>query len=94
MLFTFRVTNLWRFRTSAGTGIEKAFSYLLPYVLRPQTWSKPQIARYEQDRVIFPGLAGLGLRSAELLAAYRKLPRAQAPRVMLVDLLVRTAEKV
>jgi hypothetical protein len=85
--------DLWRFRTEAGNGIEKSFSYLLPYVLRPQTWRKPQIAPYEQDRAIFPGLAGLGLRSAELIAAYHKLPRAQAPRVMLVDLLVRTGEK-
>jgi len=83
--------DLWRYRTPKGIGIEKSCHYLLPYVVQPQTWSKPQITPYDQDRSIFPGLAGLGLRSHELLAACRKLPRAQAPWLLLIDLLVRTA---
>ncbi|MFB3828013.1 MAG: alginate lyase family protein [Bryobacteraceae bacterium] len=77
--------DLWR------SPVEKAYRYLLPYVLQPATWKKPQITGYEQDRVIFPGLAGLGLRSGELLAAYRRLPRAEAPWIQFIDLLVRTA---
>jgi hypothetical protein len=86
-----RGVDLWRFKTSKGIGIEKSFYYLLPYVLDPKSWRKPQITGFDQDRVVYPGLAGLGLGSNELLAAYRRLPRAEAPWVNLVDLLVRTA---
>jgi hypothetical protein len=80
--------DLWRFRTPQGIGIEKSFYYLLPYVLDPKDWHKPQIAPYERDSVIFPGLAGVGLHSEKLLAGYRKLPRATSPWVQLVDLIV------
>lgn len=83
--------DLWRYCTPQGIGVEKSFYYLLPYTLRPESWNKPQITPYEQDRTIFPCLAGLGLRSSELLAGYRKLPRAQTPWVLLIDLLVRSA---
>jgi hypothetical protein len=83
--------DLWHFRTPQGIGVEKAFLYLLPYVLNPKEWHKPQIAPYERERVIFPGLAGVGLHSAELLGAYRKLPRALSPWVQFIDLLVQTA---
>lgn len=81
--------NLWRFRSPKGMGVEKAFHYLAPFVLDPKTWRRQQITAYDQDQTIYLGLAGIGLRSPELLAAYRKLPRAAAPWVMLVDLLVR-----
>ncbi len=73
------------------SAVEKSFYYLLPYVLKPETWKKPQITAYDQDQVIFPGLAGLGLRSGELLSAYRRLPRAEAPWIQFIGLLVRTA---
>ncbi|MBI4878017.1 MAG: alginate lyase family protein [Acidobacteria bacterium] len=82
--------DLWRFRTPKGTGIEKAFHYLLPFLLDPKSWRKPQISGFDRDQIIYPGLAGLGLGSPELLAAYRKLPRADAPWVTLVDLLVKS----
>ena len=84
--------DLWRFHTAKGIGIERSFHYLMPYVLQPRTWRKQQITSYDQDRSIFPALGGLGLRSEELLAAYRRLPRAEAPRVLLVDLLVHSAQ--
>ena len=83
--------DLWRFKTAQGIGVETAFLYLMPYVLQPGTWKKPQITGYEQDRALFPGLAGVGLQSHELLAGYRKLPRASAPWIQFVDLIVRTA---
>jgi hypothetical protein len=83
--------DLWRFKTASGTGVEKSFYYLMPYVLRPETWKKKQITAFDQDRTIFLGLAGLGLQAPPLLAAYRKLPRAEAPLVLLVDYLVRTS---
>lgn len=83
--------DLWRYRTPQGIGIEKSFSYLMPFVLDPGSWKKQQIARFEPDSTVWLGLAGLGLDSSALLAAYRGLPRATAPWVQLVDLLVRTA---
>src|SRR5439155_17636319 len=46
--------DLWHFRTPQGIGVEKAFSYLMPYVLNPKEWHKPQIAPYDRDAVIFP----------------------------------------
>jgi hypothetical protein len=83
--------SLWRYRTPRGIGIEKSFSYLMPYVLHPQTWRKQQISPYSADGSVFLGLAGVGLRSEELLKAYRALPRSRAPWVQFVDLVVRTA---
>src|SRR5260370_13678488 len=83
--------DLRRFRTEQGIGVEKAFDYLMPYLLQPDTWKKEQIADYSPNRYIFPGLAGLGLHSAELLARYRRLPRAQTAWVQRIDLLVRTS---
>ena len=81
--------DLWRFRTPQGIGMEKAFRYLMPYVLNPGSWKKQQISRFEQDRPFFLALAGAGLRSEELLSAYRRLPRASAPWIQFVDLVVK-----
>ena len=80
--------SLWGFRTPNGIGIEKSFHYLLPYVAHPDTWTKEQITKYNPDSTIFPGLAGAGLKSEHLLAAYRALPRAKSPWVQFVDLAV------
>lgn len=82
--------DLWRWKAATGAGIEKSFYYVKPYVLQPKLWKKQQIAPFEQDRTIFLGLAGLGLRSQELLSAHRQLPRAATPRAILVDLIVKT----
>ncbi len=82
--------DLWHFRTPAGIGIEKSFHYLLPYVLDPAKWHKQQIAPYDRDSVLFPGMAGIGLADTTLLDAYRTLPRSHSPWVQFIDLLVRT----
>jgi hypothetical protein len=83
--------DLWRFQTEKGIGVEKAFDYLMPYLLRPDTWKKEQTADYSPGGYIFPGLGGLGLHSAELLAGYKTLPRAGTAWVQWIDLLVRTS---
>jgi hypothetical protein len=80
--------DLWRFHTPSGVGVDRAFRYLIPYVLQPDTWKKQQINRYQPGGYIFPGLAGSGLHSDELLIAWRKLPRAETPWVRFVDLAV------
>ena len=61
--------GLWRFKTSKDIGVETAFHYLLPYVVSPDTWTKQQIEKYEQDRAVWPGLAAVSLGSPEYLAA-------------------------
>jgi hypothetical protein len=79
--------DLWRFHTDKGIGVEKCFDYLMPYLLRPETWRKEQIADYSPNGYVFPALAGLGLHSAELVSAYRKLPRSGSGWVQFIDLL-------
>ena len=83
--------SLWRYRTPQGVGIETSFHYLLPFVTHPEKWVKQQITKYSADGTIFPGLAGVGLQSDELLSGYRSLRRAKAGWVQLVDLTVRVA---
>lgn len=83
--------DLWRFKAPNGASVEKSFRYLIPYVQRPETWRKQQIGRYSQDGYIFPGLAGIGLPTPDLLKAYVDLPRAETPWVQFIDLLVRSA---
>jgi hypothetical protein len=81
--------GLWGYRTPKGIGIEKSFHYLVPYVAHPDIWVKPQITKYNADETIFPGLAGAGMKSEEMLAAWRTLPHAKSAWVQLVDLAVR-----
>jgi hypothetical protein len=83
--------SLWRYRTPKGIGIEKSIHYLMPYVEHPEKWTKPQITKYNPDGYVFPGLAGVGLQSEDLLMAYRALTRSKAPWIQLVDLAVRVA---
>ncbi len=83
--------SLWGYRTPQGVGIEKSFHYLMPFVAHPEKWVKPQITKFSPNDTIFPGLAGAGLRSEELLSAYRLLPRSKSAWVQLVDLAVRVA---
>jgi hypothetical protein len=82
--------ELWKFHTPKGIGVEKSFTYLLPYVLHPETWKKEQISKYGAGGYVFPGLAGIGLPSKELLVGYLKLPRADSAWVQFCDLLVRS----
>jgi hypothetical protein len=82
--------DLWHFHNTAGICVDRAFLYLIPYVLQPATWKKQQIGRYNPDGYVFPGLAGIGLPSPDLLTAYRTLPRSESPWVQFVDMAVRT----
>ncbi len=83
--------DLWHFRAPNDVGVEKAIAYIRPYVEHPENWPKQQITPFEPDRIVFPGLAAVGLDSADLLHIYNSLPRAQTAWVLLVDLIVRGA---
>jgi hypothetical protein len=83
--------DLWRYRTAKGVGVDRAFHYLTPFLLHPETWKKQQISRFNPDGAIYPGLGGIGLHDGELLAAYRSLPRNRSPWVQWIDLIVKSA---
>jgi hypothetical protein len=82
--------DLWHYRSPKGVGVETAFHYLTPFLLEPAGWKKEQITKYDASNHIFPGLAGVGLPSPELLADFRKIPRGDSPFVQFVNLLVET----
>lgn len=82
--------DLWHYKTPKGTGVTTAFDYLIPYLLDPRKWTKQQINPYSPSGYVFPGLAGIGLPSGELLADYMKLPRADSAWVQFIDMLVRS----
>jgi hypothetical protein len=84
--------DLWHYRTPSGVSVEKAFHYLMPYVLDPAKWKKEQIGKYNPRGCIFPGLAAIGLPSPDLLAAYRELPRDQSPWVQFAGLVVESSQ--
>lgn len=82
--------DLWHFRTAEGVGVQTAIDYLMPYVLEPAKWKKQQITAFAPDRIVFPGLAAVGLSSDSLLKTHKGLPRAaNSPWVAFVDLIVR-----
>ena len=81
--------DLWNYRTHQGVGVVKAFDYLTPYVLHPDTWKKEQITRFNPDTTFFPGLAGIGLHSKPLADAYTHLPRSTSPWSQFLSLLVK-----
>jgi hypothetical protein len=74
--------DLWDYKGPKGVGVRKAFEYLLPYVLHPESWKKQQISRFSAEGTIFPVLAGLDAPG---------LPRAKSPWVQWVDLVGRLA---
>jgi len=82
--------DLWNYRTADGVGVRTAIDYLMPYVLEPAKWKKQQITAFAADRIVFPGLAAVGLSSDSLMKTYKGLPRAaNSAWVSFVDLVVR-----
>lgn len=85
--------DLWHFKTPRNISVQTAFDYLMPYVLHPDTWHHQQIGPFSPNGIVFPGLAGLGLPSQQLLSAYDRLSRANSPWVQFVDLLIKTSSR-
>ena len=83
--------DLWTFRGPKGVGVQKSFQYLTPYILKPESWKKQQISKFNNDGTFFPGLAGVGLHDEQMLAAYRSLPRGRSPWTQWIDLIVRAS---
>ncbi len=83
--------DLWHYHTDKAIGVDRAFQYLMPYLSHPDRWTKEQITKFTPGGTIFPGLAGIGLKSADLLGAWHALPHSRDPWIQFVDLAVRTA---
>lgn len=84
--------DLWKFRDSKGGSVLGSIDYLLPYVEHPDKWRKQEITPFQPDRIVFPGLAGLGTGSQKLFESYFALPRSlDIPWILWVDLMVRAS---
>ncbi|MDZ7373754.1 MAG: alginate lyase family protein [candidate division KSB1 bacterium] len=67
-------SDLYSFELPNGASVRRAIDYLLPYLVRPATWTKEQITPFVPTRRIFLALAGLDLRRPDLLDLYLALP--------------------
>lgn len=85
--------DLWRFRAKNGAGMQAGVAYLAPFMAHPEKWQKPQIEPFQNDRIYFLALAGLGLNAPEYVAAWKSLRRPAGTWITLLDLLVDTAPR-
>ena len=85
--------DLWKFRAKNGASMQAGVAYLAPFVARPETWKKPQIEPFQNDRIYFLALAGLGLNAPEHVAAWKTLRRPVGTWFTLLDLLVDTTPR-
>ena len=69
----------------------KPLAYLMPFVVNPVSWTKPQTQKFNPAGYVFPALAGLGLKDDKLIAEYRKMPIADAPWPSFVAMLVESS---
>ncbi len=68
-LGTVNGVDLWQ-----SGNLPKAFHYIAPFVIHPESWTKQQISPFNESP-IFVGLAGTALPSAELMSVYAKMRR-------------------
>ncbi len=80
-------TNLWHFRASDGASVARAVAYYAPFVVRPQTWPKRQIAPFQSGQAYFLAFAGAGINSPEYITQYNSLQEVGGPWSILVHLL-------
>lgn len=85
--------DLWRFRAKNGAGMPAGVAYLAPFMAHPETWKKPQIEPFQNDRIYFLALAGLGLNAPEHVAAWKTLRRPVGTWFTLLDLLLDTTPR-
>ena len=69
----------------------KPLAYLMPFVVNPVSWTKPQTQKFNPAGYVFPALAGLGLKDDKLIAEYRKMPISDAPWPSFVAMLVESS---
>src|SRR5258706_7839975 len=85
--------DLWRFRAPNGAGMQAGVAYLAPFVADPEKWKKPQIEPFENDRIYFLALAGLGLKAPEHVAAWKNMRRPVGTWINLLDLLLNSSPR-
>ncbi len=83
--------DLWHFRDAKGSGMEKAVTYLAPYVLNPGRWGRKQIQPYQGDHAFFLALAGVGLYSEEYISSYKKIRQLDSSWPLLIEMILNTS---
>ena len=69
--------NLWKFATSGGRSISKAFEFMVPFVRDKKSWSKPKDVMYDEEWPMrHSGLlfAGVALNRSDYIDLWKKLP--------------------
>ncbi len=66
--------DLWHFVTPEGRSVELGLDYLLPYVVNPDTWPKPQIRPVPAQRRLAWQVAAVRLDRPDFAEAMRHLP--------------------
>ncbi len=44
--------DLWKANTASGKSLKKGFDFILPYLLKKQAWTGPQINEFKQEEAI------------------------------------------
>ncbi len=47
-------TDLWKYTTPKGVGLQTAFDWLLPYAMGEKAWTYQQISKYNKNTEIYP----------------------------------------
>jgi len=68
-----RGVDLWSFKTKDGAGVLTSAEYIVPFLIEPRKWTKPQITPADKVRGYFPGLAGMATKRREWVELQRKL---------------------
>jgi hypothetical protein len=81
-------TDLWDYKSPKGGSYRQLVQYVAPFVAHPEKWKGQQISPFKSDSTVFLGLAGVGLKSRELLAEHRALPHANSAWITLIELIL------
>ena len=73
-IFSNKDQDLWHFVTPEGRSVELGLDYLLPYVVNPDTWPKPQITPVPAQRRLAWQVAAVRLDRPDFIEAMRHLP--------------------
>ncbi len=71
--------------------MEKAVTYLAPYVLNPGRWGRKQIQPYQGDHAFFLALAGVGLNSEDYISSYKKIRKLDSSWPLLIEMILNTS---
>ncbi len=87
-LRSWKGVDLWTVRAKGGATISTVIDYLKPYLADPKKWTKEQVTEFSNDGLYFLAFAGMGLKSPEYIALFRKLEHTEGAWLSVIDLMV------